>query len=385
MKPLATLILALALSAAGQTTLPTTQPGKVKWVGVYSQPIESFDKWKAMGVNLLVHSELKNGTVKQADWRAGARARDLHYIDTYLSDDDVNDDHLLGWVVKDSDEWNRARGNPPVRPAVAPFIAEAQRLAALNVAKGTSKWIFANADGPSVTTALWEKPPYPGIVNGEKALLPYLTARSMDWYPRVSTASTQPSEVARRPLYLPAQATWRLKTWSDQIGAQPAAYIAIVEAAKGWNSPLGVTGDEMRETVDYLMGVRPFPVPDANAKPINVQYRAADVVVFWTANGQSGPGWKWDVMTDDERAALIDITARIKDTGMMPVPTTLPTTLPVPSTLPTTQPDPIATLAAKVDAQAAEIVAMKATVGTLNATLDRWRQAIAGPVPTTQP
>ena len=41
---LATTLAITALAAPAQTTLPTTQPVKLKYLGVYSQPIESFDK-----------------------------------------------------------------------------------------------------------------------------------------------------------------------------------------------------------------------------------------------------------------------------------------------------------------------------------------------------
>jgi hypothetical protein len=362
-RPIRLLLTAITLCPTlhAQTTAPSTQPVRLKWIGVYTQPIESFDKWAAYGTNLLVHSELKNGTVSQAAWRAAARARGFVYLDTYLSDDDADDPNLLGWILKDSDEWNRARGNPATRPAVRPMIEEAQRLRALNAARGTSKWIFANADGPGVTVALWERPPYNGVRNNEKALLPHLTARSMDWYPRVFTTSTQPTDLARRPLYLPAQAVWRLRTWSDELSAPPAAYVAIVEAARGHKSPLGITGDEMRETVDYLTGQRPFPVPDANARPVMTHLPPIDALIFWTANGQSGPGWRWDATNDDQRLALIDITTRLK-------------TQPPPP--PATQPSELDTLRAKLAATEAERDAARADAATKAAERDAARARI---------
>lgn len=295
----------MALSAAAQTTRPTLQ-----YVGIYSQPAASLAKWRERGMTLAMHWESESGKVTQAQWRAAARAAGLVYIDTYLADADVDDPHLVGWILKDSDEWNRARGNPATRPAVAPFIAEAQKLTALNKTRGASKWIVANADGPGVTTAMWEKPPYPGIANNEKALLPHLTARSWDWYPVVNTAANTPEQIARRPMYLPAQAGWRIRTWCEAWGAPAARQIAIVEAAKGWRAPLGVTGAQMIEQAEYLMGDRPFPVPDANARPVQYQGQLADALIFWTANGQDGPGWRWDVCTDDQLAAMKTITNR---------------------------------------------------------------------------
>jgi hypothetical protein len=110
--------------------------------------------------------------------------------------------------------------------------------------------------------------------------------------------------------------------------------MAIVEAAKGWKSPLGITGDQMRETVDYLMGNRPFPVPDANGKAVMVQDQQIDILVFWTANGQDGPGWNWFASDVDQEAAIISITANVKAGGTVPTPEPAP--------------DPIAALTAQV-------------------------------------
>lgn len=313
--------------ARGQTlptTAPATQP-TVKYVGVYTQRARDLAFWASKGINLAVHWESESGNVTQAQWRQAARDAGLYYIDTYLSDGDVTDPNLIGWLLKDSDEWNRARGNPPYRPDPAPFIEEAKRLALLNATAGANKIIMANADGPGVTTAIFEKPPYNGIKNGEMALLPFLTGRSIDWYPVVGTASTQPSEIARRPMHLPAQAVWRLRTWSDAAQAQPATYAAIIEAAKNHRAPLGVTPAQMREQVDYLIGNRPFPVPDANAKPVQFQGKLVDIIVWWTANGQDGPGWKWIASTDEQLAALEEITRSIKTPPAATQPSTRPT------------------------------------------------------------
>lgn len=311
----------------------------IKYVGCYKQRARDLKAWAGRGINLALLSESENGTVSQLAWRQAARDAGLFYIDTFLSEDDALDPNLIGWSLTNSDEWNRARGPLSVRQPTAPLIAEAAKLAALNKAKGTNKLIFANADGPGVTFAMFEKPPYDGVKNNEKAVLPSLTLRSADWYPVVSIPNTTPGEIARRPLYLPAMAVWRLRTWCDQIGAPPAQYMAIVEAAKGWKSPLGITGDQMRETVDYLMGARPFTVPDANGKPVGVQGRQIDMLVFWTANGQDGPGWNWFASNADQEAAIIDITAKIKTLPAAPIP--------VPPIV--TQPEELAAVKSRMD------------------------------------
>ncbi len=353
------LILMLALLAVawfapgafGQTfptTQPSTQPATIKYIGCYKQRARDLKAWAGRGINLALLSESENGTVDRLVWRAAARAAGLVYIDTYASDADADDPSLIGWSLTDSDEWNRGRGPLNARQPTAPLVAEAQKLAALNAAKGTNKLIFANADGPTVTTALFEKPPYDGVKNNEKAVLPFLSARSVDWYPIISIPSTLPSEIARRPLYLPAQAAWRIRSWSDQVGAPPAQYMAIVEAAKGFKSPISVTGDQMRETVDYLMGARPFPVPDANGKPVMVQGKQIDMLVFWTANGQDGPGWNWFASNGDQEAAIVGITAKFKTANI----------------------DPVAVLQSKV-------AALDAQIGVLNDAIGAQGQTIA--------
>jgi hypothetical protein len=304
-------------------------PTGVKYCAMYTLPIRLMDEAKARGCNLLVHSESENGTVLQRAWRSAARDRGLPYVDTYLDDSDTEDPSLLGWIVRDSDEWNRkrTRKNPTTGafedylPEVTPFVAEAQKLAALNAARGTSKWIMANADGPSVTTALDQKPPYNGVRNNEKALLPFLTVRSVDWYPVNNTAQNTPAEIARRPLDLPAKAVYRLRTWSDEIGAPPALYAAFVEAQKGWNSPLAVTPDQMREQVAYLTGDKAFPFPSPTGKStLSVKQPLIDILIWWTANGQSGPGWKWIAQTPEQAAAQTDITRGLLGTTLPPLP-----------------------------------------------------------------
>lgn len=372
----------LGVSAGAQSTQPT-----VKYVGVYSQRARDLAFWASKGINLAVHWESESGNVTQAQWRQAARDAGLCYIDTYLSDADVTDQNLIGWLLKDSDEWNRARGNPAYRPDTAPFIEEAKRLALLNTAAGTDKLILANADGPGVTTAIFEKPPYNGVKNGELALLPFLTGRSIDWYPVVGTASTQPSEIARRPMHLPAQAVWRLRTWSDAAQAKPATYAAIIEAAKNWRAPLSVTPAQMREQVDYLIGNRAFPVPDANGKPVQFQGKLVDIIVWWTANGQDGPGWRWIASTDEQLAALEEITRNIKASS----PATRPTTNPAP--VPEVNPDiaalrvDIADIKTRIDVLQSNTLArqmdQQAQLDAAAAFIDAIRRA-AATQPTTQ-
>ena len=72
-------------------------------VGVWYQPADSFDKWKARGVNTLVGYENQGGTVTREQWTAAARAKGLFYITQASADlkKDSADPALLAWLHKD--------------------------------------------------------------------------------------------------------------------------------------------------------------------------------------------------------------------------------------------------------------------------------------------
>jgi hypothetical protein len=279
----------------------------VQYVANYTLPIELFGKALGIGANLLIASESKNGTVPQATWRTQARAAGFKYIDTPMTEDDCGDPSLIGWIIPNSDEWNRPRGNPPMLPAVGPLQLWADTLAGWNAKHGTKKLIMANADGMHVTAALWEKPPYPGITGNEKALMPRLSLRFSDWH---VVANTTPGQEGRRPLWLPAQSVWRMRTWNQSWGSPTSLYGSFVEAAHKAGAPLSVTPAQMQTEVDHLTGVLPFDVPDANAQPVKATENI-DILCWWTANGQSGPGWNWWASDPDQEAMMKTITGKL--------------------------------------------------------------------------
>ena len=57
-------------------------------IGVFSQPISSFQKWKSRGINALVSHEPEGGRIKKADWEAAATAAGFWFMN-YPSDDDA--------------------------------------------------------------------------------------------------------------------------------------------------------------------------------------------------------------------------------------------------------------------------------------------------------
>jgi hypothetical protein len=72
-------------------------------VGVWYQPIASFDKWKARGINTLFGYEHEGNSVTRDQWTAAAREHGLFYI-TQASDNlkrDAADPWLLAWMHKD--------------------------------------------------------------------------------------------------------------------------------------------------------------------------------------------------------------------------------------------------------------------------------------------
>jgi hypothetical protein len=75
-------------------------------IGVWTQPVSSFDKWKGRGVNTLVGYQGDGATMEQ--WSQAARNRDMYYIRDALPRDrrylDAADDHLLAWALPDEPE-----------------------------------------------------------------------------------------------------------------------------------------------------------------------------------------------------------------------------------------------------------------------------------------
>ena len=58
-------------------------PGDVFPIGVWTQPMSSFDKWKSRGINTLIEYQGDGATIEQ--WSQAARDREMYYIRRPLS------------------------------------------------------------------------------------------------------------------------------------------------------------------------------------------------------------------------------------------------------------------------------------------------------------
>jgi hypothetical protein len=83
------------------------QPSTPKFlIGVWYQPIDSFEKWKARGVNTLVGYESNGNTVSREQWMDAARKAGFSYIvkptgDAEDAKRDAADPNLLAWEQPD--------------------------------------------------------------------------------------------------------------------------------------------------------------------------------------------------------------------------------------------------------------------------------------------
>src|SRR5436189_5829152 len=60
---------------------PETRPTPPKFiVGVYMQPPDTFDVWRARGIDTLVGYESRGGSISNKDWSEAAAAKGFFYI-----------------------------------------------------------------------------------------------------------------------------------------------------------------------------------------------------------------------------------------------------------------------------------------------------------------
>jgi hypothetical protein len=73
-------------------------------IGVWTQPMSSFDKWKSRGVNTLIEYQGDGATIEQ--WSQAARDRGMFYVRRPLANPalDVGDKNLLAWALPDEPE-----------------------------------------------------------------------------------------------------------------------------------------------------------------------------------------------------------------------------------------------------------------------------------------
>ena len=93
-------------TAADAPAKPAVDPGPNFLIGVWYQPLSSFDKWKARGVNTLVGYPENSENISREQWLAAAKKAGFYYIAKPTEDpddikSDLADDHFLAWEQQD--------------------------------------------------------------------------------------------------------------------------------------------------------------------------------------------------------------------------------------------------------------------------------------------
>ncbi|MDB5324402.1 MAG: hypothetical protein JWN40_6033 [Phycisphaerales bacterium] len=111
-------------------------------IGVWSQPVNSFDKWKARGINTVVGYEGQSGTVSVEKFSAAAVADGLYMIRHPNADPakDIGQKNLLAWMQNDEPDYHNTD----------PSVLQKEYAALKKV--DPNKPIFVNFSGSS---ALW--------------------------------------------------------------------------------------------------------------------------------------------------------------------------------------------------------------------------------------
>lgn len=115
----------LAISSSAQPRpLPTPKrpstppPGPAFIIGVFQQPVSSFDTWRIRGINTLVgyEAEKNSKNISNHDWTEAAAAKNFYFI-KQRSDNaqaDAADPNLLAWMHADEPDVKK----PPTDPEI---------------------------------------------------------------------------------------------------------------------------------------------------------------------------------------------------------------------------------------------------------------------------
>jgi hypothetical protein len=249
--PIRTLCLLLILSVAAicfaQERLrplptpkrPEARPTPPKFVvGVYMQPPDTFDVWRARGINTLVGYESRGGSISNKDWSDAAAAKGFFYIRKPAGvvelEADARDPNLLAWMHDDEPDVKK----PPTDPER--LLADYKSWKAV----GPNVPVFLNFSGGNVLGGKTPKETY----------LEYM--KSADWFGNDFYAVTG----YNRPdwLWKVGAAVDQLREWS---GGRPQ--FAVIECSAqllSWTpkTTRGVTADEFRAEVWHAVihGVR---------------------------------------------------------------------------------------------------------------------------------
>jgi hypothetical protein len=290
--------------------MPTPPPFLI---AVFSQPLSSFPKWKARGINALVSHEPEGGRIKKSDWEAAATAAGLFFMD-YPSDDDAQlrveatQSYRLAFMQDDEPDLTRT---PNTDRTNADGWTKPELLAARYArckAAAPNLPVLCNFAGTAVTPDA-----YPGNKH-----LPYIAAADWlahDWYVKNKNAQ-------RYPIDLIGKAMDRLALWSDN-----KPQFVFIECSDQKISPLG----------------RP-PTPDEMEQEVNLAVaKGAKGIIYFPQ--RPPPGFQYDAMSPDLVDRMTSINTRLSSNP-------LPTPTPPAQNEPTLQQvvNRIDTLSAKVDA-----------------------------------
>jgi hypothetical protein len=257
--------------------MPALPPSFI--IGVFSQPVSSFAKWKSRGINTLVSSEPEGGRVKKEDWEAAATAAGLFFMD-YPSDDDAllpneaKQTHRLAFMQNDEPDMTRQPNTGPFGPDgwTKPAILTARYARCKAAAPNLP--VFVNFAGTAVT---------PEYYKGEKHL-PYIAAADWlahDWY-------VKNRNVDRYPVSLIGKAMDRLAQWSNN-----KPQFVFIECSDQKISAQGRA-----------------PTPDEVEEEINLAVaKGAKGIIYFPQ--RPPPGFQFDAMTPEIIDRITQINARL--------------------------------------------------------------------------
>lgn len=219
-------------------------------IGVFSQPISSFAKWKQRGINTLVSHEPEGGRIKKSDWEAAAAAAGfffMSYPDPSLHPAILRAEAAqscrLAWMQDDEPDLTRDLADPRNHPTgpykgwrdPAPF----EKVYATCKSLAPDMPVFCNFAGPQITPIAYTHG------QGHARYLAAADWLAHDWYVKNKNAD-------RYPIDLIAQAMDRLAKWTAP--AHKAQFV-FIECSPQNISPLGrcPTAEEVEQEVELAI------------------------------------------------------------------------------------------------------------------------------------
>jgi len=255
---------------------PATQPAVPRFIiGVFQQPVGSFDSWKVRGVNTLAGYEGESGSrrISNHDWTEAAAAKGFFYIKQPGEDLELEakDPNLLGWMHSDEPDVRK----PPADPkGLVEQYREWKKA-------GPSVPVFVNFSGGNVLGGKVSREVYQEYMKGA------------DWVGNDFYAVTG----YNRPdwLWKVGAAVDSLREWS---GGKPQ--FAVIECSAqrlSWTpkNTRGVTADEFRAEVWHA-----------------VIHGVKGVIYF---PQQIGEGFRYDAVTQKVALEMVVVNKRLTELG----------------------------------------------------------------------